>query len=668
MAVAPRAIASVTPRHRTDGPSGFEHSAYTFASESRVLESGVAGSDVPMGALVNIIQKGIFYTEAEVCAVPSTSAAGDARSEKVLLENLSLLEAVLNEVPRHKIKEKLRDKSSVVSPTVKDEKQQQQQMRDREMRELHHDKQNGGNLKARERNADIMISPSSASSVSSSNSLPATPLACSVTTGGAVVASTSGTLVNNHQQQFYASSGGGGQHLAPAVMSTTAAHHFGKQMTAHFDRERECRDRILNGQVGKAKVAAAELRAAQANNGTVNGTPMEVDGVGVAHLNNGNSTLSSIQIENRPYEISRDKVRYLKGHESEVFICTWNPKNDLIASGSGDSTARIWNATGSELASTSSQSIEESSLVLKHCIQKDDKTIPPPNKDVTSLDWNCTGDLLATGCYDGYARVWATDGRLRYTLGAHKGPIFALKWNQRGDKILSAGVDKTTIVWDPIKGVQMQVFQFHNSSALDVDWMADDMFASCSTDMCIHVCRLGCEKPLKTFQGHTNEVNAVKYDSHSRLLASCSDDKTLKVWSMNSDTAIHDLMAHNKEIYTIRWSPIGYTLASASFDHTVRLWDVDRGQCLRTLTKHTEPVYSVGFSPDGKYVASGSFDRSVYIWDVLSGKLIQSYTGSLNDGGIFEVGWNSRGDKVGASASDGTVIILDVRHIKNRLL
>lgn len=59
---------------------------------------------------------------------------------------------------------------------------------------------------------------------------------------------------------------------------------------------------------------------------------------------------------------------------------------------------------------------------------------------------------------------------------------------------------QTTIVWDPLKGVQVQVFQFHSSSALDVDWMSDDTFASCSTDMCIHVCKLGCEKPLKTFQ------------------------------------------------------------------------------------------------------------------------------------------------------------------------
>ena len=37
---------------------------------------------------------------------------------------------------------------------------------------------------------------------------------------------------------------------------------------------------------------------------------------------------------------------------------------------------------------------------------------------------------------------------------------------------------------------------------------------------------------------------------------------------------------------------------------------------------------------------------------------VHSYKGT---GGIFEVCWNSRGDKVGASASDGTVFVLDLR-------
>ncbi|MEQ2242110.1 Transducin beta-like [Ilyodon furcidens] len=203
--------------------------------------------------------------------------------------------------------------------------------------------------------------------------------------------------------------------------------------------------------------------------------------------------------------------------------------------------------------------------------------------------------------------------------------------------------------------------------ALDVDWQNNTTFASCSTDMCIHVCRLGSDRPLKTFQGHSNEVNAIKWDPSGMLLASCSDDMTLKIWSMKQESCVHDLQAHSKEIYTIKWSPTGpgtnnpnsnIMLASASFDSTVRLWDVEQGACIHTLTKHQEPVYSVAFSPDGKHLASGSFDKCVHIWNTMTGALVHSYRGT---GGIFEVCWNSTGDKVGASASDGSVCVLDLR-------
>lgn len=88
---------------------------------------------------------------------------------------------------------------------------------------------------------------------------------------------------------------------------------------------------------------------------------------------------------------------------------------------------------------------------------------------------------------------------------------------------------QTTIIWDASSGHCTQQFAFHSAPALDVDWQSNNSFASCSTDQCIHVCQLGENRPIKSFQGHTNEVNAIKWDPQGNLLASCSDDMTLKV-------------------------------------------------------------------------------------------------------------------------------------------
>lgn len=77
---------------------------------------------------------------------------------------------------------------------------------------------------------------------------------------GVPTTSTSALLSNNHQQFHPATASITGQ---PTI---TFPHH-GKQF--FLERERESRDRSQNGLMGKAKVAAAEFRAAQANNGYV---------------------------------------------------------------------------------------------------------------------------------------------------------------------------------------------------------------------------------------------------------------------------------------------------------------------------------------------------------------------------------------------------------------
>jgi WD40 repeat protein len=243
------------------------------------------------------------------------------------------------------------------------------------------------------------------------------------------------------------------------------------------------------------------------------------------------------------------EVLELKMHQSEVFMCAWNSVfTDMIATGSGDASARIWQMGGPK-ASNGLGPVK----LLPHGTGPRDRK----NKDVTTLEWSSDGKLLATGSYDGVARVWSLNGALVHTLRGHKGPIFSLKWNKKGNYLLSGSYDKTTIVWDVSNGSGFikQQFEDHQAPALDVDWKDDNTFASCSTDKTVHICRVGSEKPLKTYTGHTDEVNAVKWDPSGSLLASCSDDCTAKVWDVNSDRKdpMYDFKSHQQEIYTVKW-------------------------------------------------------------------------------------------------------------------
>lgn len=105
--------------------------------------------------------------------------------------------------------------------------------------------------------------------------------------------------------------------------------------------------------------------------------PMDIE----PHLKNQLQNLQQqLSAAAQNLEIPANRVTVLSGHDSEVFICAWNPVQDLLASGSGDSTARIWN-----LCDNTPQ--YKQALLLRHCIPKGDSSVPS-NKDVTSLDWD----------------------------------------------------------------------------------------------------------------------------------------------------------------------------------------------------------------------------------------------------------------------------------------
>ena len=87
-------------------------------------------------------------------------------------------------------------------------------------------------------------------------------------------------------------------------------------------------------------------------------------------------------------------------------------------------------------------------------------------------------------------------GELKNTLNNHRGPIFSLKWNKKGDLLLSGSVDKTAIIWDGRTGDVKQQFEFHTGgcppgtlSSQATSWATCPSSARCSqisTVLCFH--------------------------------------------------------------------------------------------------------------------------------------------------------------------------------------
>ncbi|KAJ2000792.1 hypothetical protein GGI02_004802 [Coemansia sp. RSA 2322] len=342
-----------------------------------------------------------------------------------------------------------------------------------------------------------------------------------------------------------------------------------------------------------------------------------------------------------------ERAQILRGHTSPVFMCAWNPTaGNVVATGSGDGTARIWDVSRAK-------SDAEYSVVLKHDALEGEARV-----DVTAIVWNAQGTMLATACFSGQLRVWTAAGEPKLTLKqTRQVPIIAVRWNHKGTLLLSACLDGSIALWDMQAGVLRHEYKGHTGSVLDVDWLDNSTFASCAADKSVVVWRDGSLAPVKTFTGHRSDVNTIKWHPGGKYLASASDDGSVKVWSMASDTPVQDFFGHAQQVYTVKWlpRPDKAIVASASFDGTVRVWDVQSGACLRVLSAHAEAVHCLAFSSDGRYLASGSFDKNVRIWSIKDGTLFKTYTA---DDGIHDVQWAAKG-RVAVAIDNCQVALFD---------
>ena len=317
----------------------------------------------------------------------------------------------------------------------------------------------------------------------------------------------------------------------------------------------------------------------------------------------------------------------------------FSPDGQILASGSYDTTVRLWQVSDGALL----------------------QTFAGHTGAVVSVAFSPDGQFLASGSDDNTIRLWRVgDNSPLRTLKGHTSYVYCVAFSLDGQMLVSGSDDSTIRLWRISDGSLIRTLEAHTSSVYSVTFSPDSQTLASTSydDNAIRLWRVSDGSLLRVFEGHTGRVNSVAFSPDGLMLASSSYDKTIRLWQVSDGSLIRTLEGHTQDVKNVSFSPDGSILASGSDDGTIRLWKLGDGSLLRTLEGHPPSVFNIALSPDNQILASGSRDSAIRLWKVSDGSLLRTLEGhSL---GVNTVAFSPDGLMLASGSDDGTIRLWEI--------
>ncbi|XP_028393317.1 apoptotic protease-activating factor 1-like isoform X2 [Dendronephthya gigantea] len=334
-------------------------------------------------------------------------------------------------------------------------------------------------------------------------------------------------------------------------------------------------------------------------------------------------------------------IRIFRNHSDTIFslVTTISANGTIVISALADGSIKVHELeTGRQLQLLEGHTMAVYCLALSH-----------------------SGTILASGSYDSTARLWNLDSYdLLFELQAGEGGyVNALDFSEDDKRLFTGSNDGNLREWDVNTGGLISVVGAHDGQHIRGMCTTKDgsYIVTASHDSTIKLWRADTLALEATLNGHTATVYCVvatSSEDHPSMLVSASGDKTLKIWELTTYQEIRCLRGHQGDVYCVAVTPDSKYIISGGQEMIVRLWCFNTGKLLFSLKGHSQAIRSVTVVSDGTMALSGSQDKSFRVWDLDTDLYTKQDRSRGHAGDVIDIAVARDGSRFVSSSMDGT--------------